>query len=418
MEHTHLPKSLLLAVWRGAVDAQELLPVLLERLGEICPDCAAAIDAARESFETEAGADFYAAVVGAGLEQVREHLATDDSPKVPAQVDKLRGLNLEQRALWIRNNPDAWDDVRLGETVFSLAQAALPTDPGASLGWALTAREIARIYSEPWPAHSVLADAYEGNAHRVLGDYPRARKLLGDALNDLEAQEIADPQVIASVHSLVASLSFDDGDLSGAAAHSETAANHFMQGQDSEGMVRETLKLARVYDAKGDHVAAIQADRRALTALDENHPLYLLARINLALHLETSGAYQEARDLLEYDREALQTLPASLRSRVTWLQARLAIDEGDFATAELLFETTRKQLARTRNLHRFAHASLELARLYHRQSRPEDVARIAAEALEIFRVTRQARDARAALKLIRNARHGERPLSGGTHSSK
>lgn len=398
--HTHLPAELLLAARRGQVTSRDLSETLLHRLAEVCPDCAAVIATAES--EGNAEVDAYDQAISAALQTHRQALSRvrADRDQRTRRLAQLRELPLPQRLLWIENTPAAGTDPGLGEQIFALARAALPHHPEVSHEWAVTARALVERYPEPHPGHRLLALAFEGNAQRAMGDYLAARPLIRAALEGLATQQVPDIEIVADIHSFAGSLASDDSAFERAIEHLETAADCYLQAQHSEGMIRVTMQLGTLYTLTGEVEAAIRVERSLLAALDPGHHLYLLLLTNLAMNLQAAGRSQAAADVLDLEAHRLDELPESARNRVTWLQARLALDHGDPATAETLFELVRDSLARRPDPFQYAHASLELALVYHGQGRLDELATVAGDALRLFAANAHEQDALAALTMI------------------
>lgn len=401
--HTHLSAELLLAVHRGEAGSRDLVDALLQRLGELCTECAEAIATAESTGGVEL--DAYDEIVSAALAQHRQAFARPhgDPGSQARRLAQLRDLPLAQRLLWIENASASWTHPTLGEQLFVLAREALPLRPQESLEWARTARALAERYPTPHPGHRLLALAFEGNAQRAMGDYLAARPLILAALEGLADGQVPDVEIIADIHSFAGSLASDDSAFDQAIDHLETAANYYLQAVHSEGMLRTTMQLGSLYGLTGDYQAAIRVERAAFASLDPEHRFYLPLLINLAMHFQAAGQPRAARNVLDLETRRLDELPEALRVRVTWLHARLALDGGDPATAEALLDVVRNHFARHPDPFDFAHASLELAQIYHRQSRLDELATVAGEALQLFSANAHGQDALAALTMVQRA---------------
>jgi tetratricopeptide (TPR) repeat protein len=352
--------------------------------------------------EGNAEVDAYDEAISAALRKHRHAFSRVqlDREKRARRLVQLQELPLPQRLLWIENTPTAWADAALGEQGFGLAREALPHHPEISLEWAVTARKLAERYTRPHAGHRCLALAFEGNAHRALGDYRTARPLIRAAVAGVVDGQVSDIEIVADIHSFAGSLASNDSAFEQAIEHLETAADAYLLAQHSEGMIRVSMQLGSLYGLIGDLEAALQTERSLLAALDPDHRFYLLLVSNLADHLQQAGRGQAARNLLDLEGPRLAELPEPSRTRITWLQARLSMEDGELATAETLLELVRDAFARQGNTFDFAHSSLELALVHLRQKRPDAVARVAGQALRLFAASDHQQDALAALTMV------------------
>jgi tetratricopeptide (TPR) repeat protein len=413
-KHRHITKKLLLAARRGQVSWRHLSEVLLERLVALCPGCRRQAEAAAaEEIPEEAYRGTVSRAVRLEAEMRRYE---EDREAAPALLALLHQLSPEQRLLRIRNSPERFANVVLGENLIDEARGCLPHDPEGSLAWAHTAEAVAETYLAPYYPHRILAMAYQGNAHRALGDFDRARTLLSGAQRLVEEHEVTDLDLAAELHSLLGSLCNDLSEFGKAAEHLENAAALYKTLGDDEHLGRVLLQLGILNRLLDNLPGAIDADRAAVALLTpEEHPrLHLCARLNLAYHLVEAGRAAAARDVLlwEVDRFA-EHADSHMKLRVDWLEARLAAELGDPATAERGYLAVRDEFARQRHGFNAALACLDLAALYHRKRRFAKVEEIAAQAVELFQAHALHQDALAALLLLRDAAR-ERTLSAET----
>lgn len=404
--HRHQTRQLLLAARRGHITDRELADLLLQRLATLCPECRRDAEAV---VAEEVPAEAYQGPLARALAfEVRHQAARfeGDRKTVHETVAQLRDLSLEQRLLRIRNTPERFDNLALGQELLDRARACLPDDPAASLAWAETAEATADVYSRPYPAHLVRAVALQGNAQRALGDFDRAELLLRRARVLITEHRVADLDVGAELHSFLASMASDRGRFEEASEHLNSAADLFHTIGDTQALARVFLKLGILHELTDDLPAALRADRAALGLLspDADPQLYLAARLNYAFHLQEAGRPVAARDTLDWDLHRFEAAAGDhLRPRVTWLRARLAADEGDLARAERCFLSVLDQLIAQEQGFDAALVSLELALLYHDQGRFEELAGIARQAVELFKAYALHQEALSALVLVRDA---------------
>lgn len=403
-KHRHITKTLLLAARRGQVSWRHLAEVLLERLGERCPGCRREAEAAAAEEIPEAA--YREPVSRAVRLEVELRRYEEDRQSAGELLALLRVLSPAQRLLRIRNAPTRFANVALGESVLDEARACLPHDPQGSLGWAQTTSAVVETYTTPYDPHRILGLAYEGNAHRALGDFDRARTLLAEAWRLVVDHEVTDLDLAAELHSLFGSLASDLGDFVKASEHLENAAALYKTLADDERLGRVLMKLGALHGLVDNLPAALEADRAAVALLTpEEHPrLHLCARVNLAYHLVEAGRPQAAQDeLVLYSHLFAEHSDAHLQVRVDWLEARLAAELGDPAGAERGYLAVRDELVRQGQGFHVALACLDLAALYHRQKRFGEVEEVAGQAVELFQAHALHQDALTALLLVRDA---------------
>src|SRR5207237_5522758 len=95
--------------------------------------------------------------------------------------------------------------------------------------------------------------------------------------------------------------------------------------------------------------------------------------------------YEEARAQLEMDEDLYRRFPEPwVELRVAWLRGDIAAGTGDVLTAERAYRETRDGFVAQGIGYDAAMASLDLAVLYLRQGRTDEVRRLAEEMLPIF----------------------------------
>jgi tetratricopeptide (TPR) repeat protein len=166
------------------------------------------------------------------------------------------------------------------------------------------------------------------------------------------------------------------------------------------------LTLGSLYFDQEKPTQAIEAVTAALEAIppDLEPRLYLYGRFNLAAYLMQSGQYERAADLIAIDEDLYRRFSEPwLTLHLHWLQGRIAYGLGDFATAEKAYLKARQGFLQQGIGYDSAMISLDLALLYLREGRSEDVKTLAEEMLPIFQAQDVHREAIAALLLFQDA---------------
>lgn len=407
----HVTREILRAARRGEIGEAELADLLRAHLEEICPECRRESEAERA---TEIPVHDYAAPVRRArysrllrAETERVHLEMRDAPRL---LRTLQDRSVEQRWLRIRNAPDLYGSNRfLCELLFDIARSCLPGDPAGSQGWAETIEAIARLRDEPYMPHVVRALAFQGNARRAAGDFDSAIVHLHRARSLLVEHEVHDLELSAELHSFLGSLCTDLRRFEQAAEHLENASRLCQVLNDDEGTARVLMQLGNLHREQGAIEQALEVDRAAVDLLSADlHPrLYLSARLNHALNLLLAGRPQAAREVLVYDELHFQDADEHVRLRVQWLEGRIDTARGELEGAESTLLTVRDRFVEKQHGFNCALVCLDLALLYHRQTRWRELRAISAQAVQLFQSYALHQEALAALVLLREAAAAE-----------
>ncbi|MEM7584791.1 MAG: hypothetical protein AAF560_15475 [Acidobacteriota bacterium] len=130
---------------------------------------------------------------------------------------------------------------------------------------------------------------------------------------------------------------------------------------------------------------------------------YYLAAHNLAVALADDRESNpiEALYWLRYAQQINEEPESSFSQiKLLWAEGRILEKQGMLSEAEHFLQTVRLRLLEHRTLSDYALASLDLAGVYLKQSRNQDVRTLAAELLPIFQQLRTDRDAVAGLRLF------------------
>jgi tetratricopeptide (TPR) repeat protein len=206
----------------------------------------------------------------------------------------------------------------------------------------------------------------------------------------------------ALIFALMASLEREERRLPEAAALLDRALR-----AEADRPLRASILFnqAAVVDELGRSEEAIRLLREAEALVDpEQSPrLVRVSRHNLLVFLTNAGRHDEARRLLpEVQRLSRESGEALDLLRCLWAEARLRAEDDPEAAGRLFEEVRREFLAREMH-YDFALASIELALLYARAHRLDEVRRIATAILPVFEAADVHREALAAVTLFVSA---------------
>lgn len=166
---------------------------------------------------------------------------------------------------------------------------------------------------------------------------------------------------------------------------------------------RTLHQKAVVVGEAGDIETEMTLLRRSLDLLDpqEDPRIFLAARHNLIVALNDSGRCREAFALLFHTRPLYLKMGDRMNLlRLRWLEGAVAQGLQRNEQAEAAFREVRDAFLDLDLQHDAALAALDLAGIYIRQGRRDEVRRIAEETLEIFQANNMHREAILALMVF------------------
>lgn len=294
-------------------------------------------------------------------------------------------------------------DLLVGESARRVFSNPAEAERFARLAYHVTLRSEARVFGfDPRPELTTRALAHQANAQRVRGDVRSAERAMTRALEGLD--RLRSPWTRAEVAALAASLRRDQRRFRAALKLSEQAIVLYREVGEQEKVGEELLVKSHILHDKGALPQAIQAVEEALRALGEYHNprLHLCAEHLLTAYLVERGAFGHARRRLD-DTRALYDLFAdepTIQLRRRWVEAWVAEGLGETAEAEAAFAEVRDGFLALGNGYDAALVSLELALLYQKQGRTEEIQELARAILPVFRTQDVHREALAALALF------------------
>lgn len=316
--------------------------------------------------------------------------------EAPGLWETLELLSEDERRRRIQTEPP-YLNWGLAELLCRKSAEAGTRDPARAVSLASMAIEIAEHLNEWQPCEHewlyqlrALAWAHLASAYRISGDLRRAERAVGtsdtwwskgfDSMGDSLGYE---PIIL----SLKASLRKDQRRFEEAIELLDAVIGIYIAGdpttQDFHMAGRTFLLKAKVLEEQGDLEHAFSLLREAAPLIDPQRDprLVLCLRHNQVDYLSKLGRSEEARCLLPQAQAFARELGNALDLvRLRWVEGRIAGDLGDAAEAERIFLSVRDEFA-TRGIDfDTAVVSLELAALYARENRHEEMKTLAREA--------------------------------------
>lgn len=241
-----------------------------------------------------------------------------------------------------------------------------------------------------------------GNAHRVAGDFAAAGEALGNAAA-WARQGTGDLLLTARISDIRASLCIDQGLFAEAAALLRLVHAACLSLGDEHLAGRALIKEGIACGHAGHPEQAVATIRQGLALVDAGREpaLQLLGLHNLIFNLVESGEPRRARSVLKTVR-ALSAKSGDFLNllRLRWLEGKIDAGLGDFQAAESHFKAVRRSFRRLGQTYDAALAGLDLAMLWARQGRRQEVRKLAAGLAGTFRALRIARETIASLLVL------------------
>ena len=253
------------------------------------------------------------------------------------------------------------------------------------------------------------AKVHLANALRVKGELKAADRAYGDGCHLLAQGGKGDPEEIneARVLGFGASLRRDQRRF-GEALDLLAQALEVDKGELTPHLLINKANLLRVMGELEGAVAALQDVEPYLDAVDDPR-LALATRLNLVDYLSVLEIYDAASQRLpEVWRLADDAAGELDRIRLVWIQGRVAAETDQEDEGIKALEQVRQAFGARQMAYDSALATLELAALYLRLGRSEDVKSLAREMATIFESQEVHREALGALSLFRQAVEQER----------
>lgn len=407
MADIHLTRELLRAVARGDIPPRVLVGLGIEHLTSICPTCKAEYLAFRGEESGRFDYDAAFQVLPLLLDRHVEEFA-GQYERALRDFKALLRLPKGERLTKISRANTRFRGTFLAGMLLDESKKHMALDAEKALELAETAEAVLKRTPEGPEVGGLIARAaaYMANAYRRLDSYQEARSWFAFARSVIRSQGVTDPLVYAEIDSAEAVLHLDQRrfkeaeDLLG-----RSIALYGLAGA-KEAAAHPLLTLGLLYSVQGNYGKAIETTQ---SALEHVHPkydrrLYISARFNLALFLAEAGNYGEAADALEKDRDLFRDFPdLYTQLRLLWLEGRIALGSGNLVDAEKALRRTRAGFILHQHGYDAAMASLDLALVYAKEGRMEEVKQLAEEMHEIFSLDGVHREAIAALLLFAEA---------------
>lgn len=379
-----------------------------------------AVAAGRESMarsEDDGGADCcYDAIMDRTEQRTleRERAVAKERAAAPALFVELMRLTAEQQLLFARN-ASRFQTWSVCELLVDQCRARTVRDPRGAEDLALLALEVAARLDTSYYRSGLIPDlqarawAYLGNARRVRSDFHGAERAFARAENLLR-QGSRDFVELAVFLDLKASLRRSQRRFDEALRLLQRAVTIFRRTGHFHLAGRSLVNMDLVHCYAGHPEQGIPLLYEAIELIDaEQDPrLLLCAQHNLIQDLAETGQCFEAHRLYRSTCDLYRTFAEPwAQNRRKWVKAKIALGQEKTTQAERLFLAARDGFIEEGIAYDTALVSLDLAVLYARQGRMDDLKRLSEEMLPIFSSLQVHREALAALCFLRKALEAE-----------
>ena len=312
------------------------------------------------------------------------------------------------------------------EALLELSRACRFSDPRRMIelaGLALLASRRLDPKRYGWPFFADLRARGWGelaNAYRVAEELAAAEAALHNAVRWAQRGS-GDLLLAGRLGDLAASLWSDLGRFPLALQALGMLGEMYRSVNETQRMARARISLGIARIHNGEPEAAIVDLTEGLAGLDPRarraEPALALSAFHaIAWGLAQSGRYRKARIVLFHTRPLYAANGGALiLLRLSWLEGQISAGLGDLERAEATFEKTRAGFSAAGQPFDAALAALDLALVWARQGRREEIKGLTAELLAAFRRHGIAREAVAALLLARRACEEEEESAADLH---
>jgi tetratricopeptide (TPR) repeat protein len=329
----------------------------------------------------------------------------------PSQETGLGGFSL------LRRNSQSWG---LCESLISRSQACRYQDPEQMILLAERAVSVAENLDAMEYGRELAADlrarAYAelSNAYRVADDLDAGERMLRRA-SDWSAKGTQDPLLLARIMRLAAAQRGAQRRFPEALALLDAVYTLYERHGDRSNAGRALISKGLYTGYSNDPEKAIQFLIAGLAMINpaSDPKLVLSAVHNLVNFLTDCGHFHEARRILRRSRKSYFAAADRLNLiKLRWVEGKIALGLGEHDRAETAFRDAQTRFGRAGLGYHAALVSLDLTAVLLERGETATARELVEQTITIFRSRRIAREALAALLLLRHSLDAERSSIG------
>lgn len=315
--------------------------------------------------------------------------------------------------LWRRGSSQSWG---LCESLIARSQACRYQDPEQMVLLAERAVAVADGLDPMEYGRELVGDlrarafAELSNAYRVADDLETAERMLRRAV-DWSTRGTQDPLLLARIMRLAAALRGSQRRFPEALSLLDAVYTLYERHGDRSNAGRAMISKGLYTGYNNDPEGAIQFLYDGLAMINPltDPKLVLSAVHNLVNFLADCGRFQEAHRLLRRSRRAYFAAGDRLNLiKMYWIEAKIYAGLGKLDKAEKAFLKTQQEFESVGLAYNAALVSLDLSSVLLEQGKSREAAVLIEQMITIFRSRRVAREALAALLLLRESLDAER----------
>lgn len=400
MEDAHLSLETLAKLLSGSLEQDVLVTQVVPHFLAWCPVCRERCREIR-GLQEEVG-------------HWSEEVAVLEGLEAPEQWGGLAGLPFEDQLKRVEEEEElhTWG---LCQLLLRKSRDAVFADPATAVNLANLAVKISghlgEVYDPNWVWDlRARAFAYLGNARRVLGELRSSDDAFRKAERCLARSTTGDLGVRAEILDLKCSLRRAQRKLDEALELVDEASGLYQENGNPRGQMKCLIAKAKILEEQGETGRAILLLEQAPDEIKVRNPrLFAYARYNLLVCLTVAGRYKDAEGLLSEVGALFEAASQPLDLvRLNWSRANIALGLGNLRAAEETFDQVRREFAARGMGYDVALVSLDLALLYHQESRAAELKQLTGELVTIFEAQEIHREAIGAFYLFQKASLEER----------
>ena len=288
-------------------------------------------------------------------------------------------------------------------------------DPGRMISFAEAACALADGLETRRYGRQVVADLRArawvdlANAYRVMDDFDRAGPAFGRAQR-LVGEGTGSLLLLAWVAELMASYLADLRHFPEAISLLDQAQVVYARSCQDEAVGRTLVRLAHVLAQSNEPERAAVAYLRALWGMSPISPNRLACVHGLVHCLVECGHPDFAQSLLRENARLYRRAGRLIEYRRFWLEGKIAIGLHDYGKAEAKLNTARLAFLRVDQTYDAALVSLDLAWIYAKEGRRQEIVWLVKKMLQTFQALGIARESFASLLLLKDSCEAKRSI--------